>query len=76
MAGESEHNGILLAVVMNCGCSVGFGDHSRGTDIVAGVDDGVLADHAFGLATAGLDGGGGSVNDGFLFVRHLGRWEY
>lgn len=29
---------------------MGFGYHSGGTDILASVDDGVLPDHAFGLA--------------------------
>ena len=45
-------------------------NHSRGADVVAGVDDGVLPDHAFGLAAAFFEGGGGGVDDGFLFVGH------
>lgn len=47
---------------------MGFGDHARGTDVGAGVDEGVLPDHAGGLVAGGGEGGVGGVEDGVLGV--------
>ena len=66
VARESKHHGVLLAVVVDGRGAVGFGDHARGADVVGQGREGVLSDHAFGLAAGGLERGGFGYDDGVL----------